>query len=80
MYAVSLVLVAVAMVFYINYVQRQSDQRWCSVMATLDDAYSSGTPTTPIGVKLARDIKTRHRELHCPRPTPTPLPAPGPTR
>lgn len=39
--------------WYTNHVQKESDQRWCELLVTMDDAYQAGSPTTEIGRKIA---------------------------
>jgi hypothetical protein len=44
----------------------ESDRKWCSVVVTLDDAWTETPPTTPAGVNLARDFAQLRRHLDCP--------------
>jgi hypothetical protein len=48
---------------------RESEQRWCGVVTTLDEAYSgaatSTRPQTTIGKKLAEEVHTLRLEFHC---------------
>lgn len=48
------------------WVNAQSDRKWCSVVATLDDAWAESPPTTPAGRNLAHDFAQLRRELNCP--------------
>lgn len=45
--------------------RRESDARWCNLMVTLDDAYSSVTPATEVGRKVAKSIKDLRTDLRC---------------
>lgn len=49
------------------HVNAESDRKWCSVVGTLDDAWSETPPTTASGRNLAADIAELRRRLNCPR-------------
>lgn len=55
MVLVAALLVAAACIVYTNRVQRESDQKWCDVMTTLD------TQTTPATTPQAMDFR---RKIH----------------
>ena len=63
---VSALSVGMASIFYANHVARESERKWCSVVATIDSSYRATPPTTPTGKKLAADMAALRRELHCP--------------
>lgn len=44
----------------------ESDRKWCSVVAVMDQAYAESPPTTPTGKKLARGIADLRGSLECP--------------
>lgn len=59
------VLVAGGCIVYTNYVQRESNRRWCDVMVTLD---TQTTPaTTPAAVDFRRKIHKLRLSLGCGR-------------
>jgi hypothetical protein len=45
---------------------RESEQKWCSVVNTMVEAYSVQTPTTEIGRRLAAGIRELQAEFDCP--------------
>jgi type II secretory pathway pseudopilin PulG len=45
---------------------RESEQRWCSLITTMDDAYRIAPPQTEIGRKLAQDIGDLRLRFGCP--------------
>ena len=53
-------------IIYSNEAARQSEQRWCGVVTTLDDAYRQSPPQTPAGQKIARDIRQLRADFGCP--------------
>lgn len=57
------VLLAGAGIAYTGYVQRQSDQRWCDLLATLDQP--GRPPTTERGQEIQREIHDLRTELGC---------------
>jgi len=59
------VLVGAGSVVYSNHVAAESQRKWCSLISTMDEAYSATPPTTEIGRKLARDIKSLRAEFDC---------------
>lgn len=69
----SMLAVALAGVVYIGHVdsqreaaERESDRRWCDLLVTLDDAYTSGTPpATEVGKRVAAAIHTLRVQLGC---------------
>lgn len=45
--------------------ERESDRRWCDLLTTLDEAYSSTPPATELGRRVAASIKTLRVQLDC---------------
>ncbi len=45
--------------------EREADRRWCVLLVTLDEAYSSGTPSTELGRKVAAAVHTLRVDLDC---------------
>jgi len=44
----------------------QNDRKWCVLLTTMDDAYSSGpTPTTEVGRRIAAAIHNLRIDLGC---------------
>jgi hypothetical protein len=63
MVMVAAFLVAAACIVYTNHVQRESNQKWCDVMTTLD---RQTTPaTTPQAVDFRRKIHKLRQGLGC---------------
>jgi hypothetical protein len=56
---------SVAAIQYADHTRRESERKWCSVVTTLDDAYHSTPPQTPIGRKIAADLARLRRDLGC---------------
>lgn len=62
---VSVLVTAGAALYIADRSARRSEQRWCGLIATLDDAYSVSPPTTEIGRKLAQDIGELRQRFGC---------------
>lgn len=62
---VACVVIAGVSVQYANYVDRKSNQRWCDLLSTLDDAYKSSPPQSPAGEKVAADIARLRKDFGC---------------
>ena len=45
--------------------EREADQRWCALLTTLDDAYSTIPPTSELGRKVANAIHALRTDLNC---------------
>jgi hypothetical protein len=58
--------VGIGAVIIAVHVSAASDRKWCSVVVTLDDAWTETPPTTPAGVNLARDFARLRQHLDCP--------------
>lgn len=61
----SCLVVAGVSVQYANYVDRKSNQRWCELLATLDDAYRATPPRSPAGKKVASDVVRLRKDFGC---------------
>lgn len=60
---VTAVLIAVAGIMYTTHVQRQSDRRWCDLLATLDQP---GEPAaTERGRQIQQELRQLRRDLGC---------------
>ncbi len=53
-------------IWYINYVDRESNQLWCGLVPALDDRYRKLTPTDADQADLFRRIAELRRGLDCP--------------
>lgn len=69
---VSMMTLAVAGVLYTGYVdgqreiaERESDRRWCALLNTLDQAYTTAPPTTELGRRAAEEIRKLRTGLDC---------------
>lgn len=68
----SVMLLAAAGIAYTNWsigrqnaTERENDRRWCEMLVTLDDAYSSTPPQSELGRRLAADIHKLRVDLGC---------------
>lgn len=50
---------------YADSVGRRSNQQWCDVVTTLDDAYTAQPPQTETGQRLAREMKRMRHDFGC---------------
>jgi hypothetical protein len=41
---------------YANYVNRQSNQKWCGIIVLFDDTYAESPPPSETGKKLATEF------------------------
>jgi hypothetical protein len=64
----SSLLCALGAVLIALHVNAESDRKWCSVVETIDRSYREQPPTTPTGKKLAADMASLRRQLHCAAP------------
>lgn len=69
---VSLLVLGIASVSWTAYVdhrraaaERESDRRWCDLLSTLDEAYSSTPPSTDLGRRVADAIHSLRVDLDC---------------
>ena len=69
MFVVTLFVFVLGSSYYANWkaerTARENDQRWCSLLGTMDAAYQQNPPTTPTGRKLAQDIHGLHEGFQC---------------
>jgi hypothetical protein len=76
-----ILVLGVSLFFYIAHEQQESDQRWCSLMASLDDRYQA-LPRNRLdaeGREFADKIHVLRQQLHCgPSDLPSPLPSAAP--
>jgi hypothetical protein len=63
MVLVCALLAAGACIVYTNQTQRQSDQRWCSLLATLDEP--GAPPDTERGRQIQQQVHELRRSLGC---------------
>lgn len=68
----SMLLVALVAVGWTGYVdsereasEREADRRWCQLLNTLDEAYSTVPPTSELGRRVANAIHTLRVDLDC---------------
>lgn len=65
----SAVAVAVSSIVYTGLSISNNNQRWCDLLAPLDEAYNSGNPATapqtPLGRKVAASIHKLSDEFGC---------------
>jgi hypothetical protein len=68
-------------IWYTNYVQRQSDQRWCELIPSLDDRYQALNTEDPEAIRFRGQVNRIRKSLPCEKtPSQTPLPAVSPTK
>jgi hypothetical protein len=46
--------------------QHRSEQAWCGIISTLDDAYRATPPTSPVGIRVAAAMARLRKDYHCP--------------
>lgn len=56
---------ALGSVQYANYVDNQSNARWCQLLSVLDGAYGATPPKTPTGKLVADEIHKLFLEFNC---------------
>lgn len=44
---------------------RKSEQQWCTIIGTLDEAYQINPPTTPLGQRLATQMHLLYGNFGC---------------
>lgn len=63
------IAVVVAGVIYVGMtaqrITRESEQKWCGVVITLDDTYSRIPPASPLGQRVADEMKRLRRDFGC---------------
>lgn len=60
----SVIMGALAIV-HADHVGRRSNQQWCDVVSTLDDAYTANPPQTETGQRIAREMRRMRRDFDC---------------
>lgn len=58
-------VVAIASVGYTSYVQRKSDQRWCSLLTGIGNGQRQTPPPSESGKRFAVEIEKLRREFGC---------------
>jgi hypothetical protein len=48
-----------------NNTDESSNRRWCTLLVTLDEAYKSIKPTSPVGKNIAKQIHDLRIDFHC---------------
>ena len=48
-----------------NAIDRESNRRWCTLLATLDDAYKASPPATEAGKTMAAEVTRLRTEFGC---------------
>lgn len=68
----SILVLSICGVGYTTYVdgkrasaEREADRNWCTLLTTLDEAYSSAPPTTELGRRVAKAIRDLRLRLDC---------------
>lgn len=66
---VAMVVIVAAGIWYTNYATRKSNdennQKWCTVLVAIDDAYKDANVTSPAGKKIAEAFHMRRVEFNC---------------
>ena len=67
---VCVVSLAIVGVLYTNRVARESEQKWCGIVVTLDDSYSvprppNAPPLTPAGERIIKEMRRLRTDFHC---------------
>ncbi|MET8265930.1 hypothetical protein ABZU92_18280 [Micromonospora arida] len=58
-------LAAAGSILYTNRAARESEQKWCGIVATLDDVYSKTPPQTPVGQDMAEQLRQLRDDFGC---------------
>lgn len=61
----SSVVVAVVAIFYAGYVDKQSNQKLCGMVVSVDDAFKEAPSTGPSGQKVAAAFKKLRADFEC---------------
>lgn len=56
---------AIIAIQYANYVDRQSNQQWCTLIVSVDDAYQESPATNPSGKRVAESIHKLRTDFGC---------------
>jgi hypothetical protein len=57
--------VAVNGIWYANKVARDSEEKWCAIITSLDDAYRQQPPSTDTGRRIAAEMHELRASLKC---------------
>ncbi|MFC3504793.1 hypothetical protein ACFOOK_28030 [Micromonospora krabiensis] len=63
---VVMIAFAGASVIYANHAARESEQKWCGLVTTLDRVYTDNPPQTPVGRDMAAQIRQLRIDFDCP--------------
>lgn len=55
---VCMLAVVLVSIRYANYVDEQSNKRWCGVVNAINDAYKKDPPTTASGQTIAHEMQS----------------------
>ncbi|MCG5460859.1 hypothetical protein MED01_004285 [Micromonospora sp. MED01] len=58
-------LIGAASILYTNRSARESEQKWCGIVSTLDDVYSNSPPQTPVGQDMAEQLRQLRTDFGC---------------
>jgi len=61
----SMFALVVGTMLYTNYVAEENNRKWCHLLVTLDESYSSTPPVSALGRKIAADIHGLRADLKC---------------
>lgn len=56
---------ALSAIWYANYVDRQSNQQWCTLIVGVDDAYQEAPATNRSGKRVAESIHKLRNDFGC---------------
>lgn len=67
---ISITVLAVVTIWYSGKVARDSEQKWCGIVVTLDDSYSvprapGAPPPSTVGQRIMDEMKRLRREFDC---------------
>lgn len=61
----SVIVVAVILIVYVNHAITANNRKMCSLVTTLDSSYRDVPPGTPTGVKVAAEIHGLRLSYNC---------------
>lgn len=59
------IAIGASSLLYANYVDRQSNQKWCSVLVPLDTPYTQAPPQSELGRKIAQAMHQLKIDFGC---------------
>lgn len=65
MLVAAMLAVGSAAVWYADRAARESEQRWCGLIVTMDRAYREQPPTTPTGREMAARVGGLRESFGC---------------